>query len=112
MTLNGSIERFAFRRFRSPAKILEGGLVGIHVSDPRSPLDRQVDRQARRGQRRLDLDTQLAALNDADFDLAGLGFDEAELAALVGVPTFGSTTPETQGSLDTPKTCPECGYEL
>ena len=59
-----------------------------------------------------DLDTQLAALNDADFDLAGLGFDEAELAALVGVPTFGSPPPETQGSLDTPNTCPECGYEF
>jgi site-specific DNA-methyltransferase (adenine-specific) len=66
-------------------------------------------------------DTELAALLDelqqADFDIAAMGFDEAEYRALLDgltPPVFEPVGIEEQGRLDEKAKvcCPECGHEF
>lgn len=59
----------------------------------------------------------LKALQDEDFDLASVGYDEAELEAMVGgmaVPEFAPVGEEEQGRLDEKAKveCPNCGHEF
>lgn len=58
---------------------------------------------------------ELSGLKMTDFDLAALGFTEAELADMIGAPDaeeFGPASEDDQQRLDqkSPITCPECGH--
>lgn len=58
---------------------------------------------------------ELSGLKMSDFDLAALGFTEAELADMIGAPDaeeFGPASEDDQQRLDqkSPITCPECGH--
>lgn len=58
---------------------------------------------------------ELSGLKMSDFDLAALGFTEAELADMIGAPDaedFGPASEDEQQRLDqkSPITCPECGH--
>lgn len=60
---------------------------------------------------------ELAGLKVTDFDLAALGFTEAELADMIGAPDADAFAPASQNDqqrLDqkSPVTCPECGHEF
>jgi hypothetical protein len=58
---------------------------------------------------------ELSGLKISDFDLAALGFTDAELADMIGAPdaeAFGPASVDDQQRLDqkSPITCPECGH--
>ena len=61
------------------------------------------------------LSTELAGLNELNFDISLTGFDMGELAALFDKPNFEPGTENDQGRLDelAPKMvqCPHCGQE-
>lgn len=63
---------------------------------------------------------QLRALQSEDFDLGAVGYEDAELDAMIErlggelVPDFQPASIDDQGRLDqkAPVTCPECGHEF
>lgn len=61
-----------------------------------------------------ELSELLTALQIEGSDLTVLGFDDAQLEALVGEPNFEPTSEDEQGRLDQKKPikCPECGAEF
>lgn len=56
------------------------------------------------------LRSELAALRTDGFDLSLTGFSEAELTALLSLPSAPEQFPEADESVPTDYKCPKCGY--